>query len=178
VVAAGRNQLALNALHDLGADATISLVLSATELGDAFLREAGQTGFQVVIDYMWGGPAEAFLAAITRREFAVIQSETRFVQVGESAAPTSTLPAAVLRSTALTIFGNCGNSSSRRFGRSLSLSDGLCRKRGASYRHGKVSALGIDFGRTADYGLPWSKSQGKVCPLSRRDCQIRLTLKL
>jgi NADPH:quinone reductase-like Zn-dependent oxidoreductase len=108
VVAAGRNQQALNALYDLGADATISLALPATELSDAFLREAGQSGFQVVIDYVWGGPAEAFLAAITRREFAVIQSETRFVQVGESAAPTITLPAAVLRSTALTILGTAG----------------------------------------------------------------------
>jgi NADPH:quinone reductase-like Zn-dependent oxidoreductase len=108
VVAAGRNQQALNALYDLGADATISLALPATELSDAFLREAGQSGFQVVIDYVWGGPAEAFFAAITRREFAVIQSETRFVQVGESAAPTITLPAAVLRSTALTILGTAG----------------------------------------------------------------------
>ena len=108
VVAAGRNQQVLETLHDLGADATISLALPATELRGAFLREAGQSGFQVVIDYVWGGPAEAFLAAITRTEFAVVQSETRFVQVGESAGPTITLPAAVLRSTALTILGTAG----------------------------------------------------------------------
>ncbi len=108
VVAAGRNQQALHALSDLGADATISLALPAAELSEAFLREAGQSGFQVVIDYVWGGPAEAFLAAITRREFVAVQSETRFVQVGESAAPTITLPAAVLRSTALTILGTAG----------------------------------------------------------------------
>jgi NADPH:quinone reductase-like Zn-dependent oxidoreductase len=108
VVAAGRNQQALNTLPDLGADATISLALPATELSEAFVREAGQSGFQVVIDYVWGQPAETFLAAITRREFAVIQSETRFVQVGESAAPTITLPAAVLRSTGLTILGTAG----------------------------------------------------------------------
>src|SRR5215468_4570641 len=108
VVAAGRNQQALNTLHDLGADATISLALPATELSEAFMREAGQSGFQVVIDYVWGGPTEVFLAAITRKEFVAIQSETRFVQVGESAAPTITLPAAVLRSTALTILGTAG----------------------------------------------------------------------
>jgi NADPH:quinone reductase-like Zn-dependent oxidoreductase len=108
VVAAGRNQQALSTLLDLGADATISLALPETDLSEAFLREAGQSGFQVVIDYVWGRPAEAFLAAITRREFAVIQSETRFVQVGESAASTITLPAAVLRSTALTILGTAG----------------------------------------------------------------------
>jgi len=108
VIAAGRNQQALSTLHDLGADATLSLALPETELGEAFLREAGQSGFQVVIDYVWGRPAEAFLAAMTRREFAVIRSETRFVQVGESAAPAITLPAAVLRSTALTILGTAG----------------------------------------------------------------------
>ena len=108
VVAAGRNPQALNSLRDLGADATISLTLPATGLSEAFVREAGQSGFQVVIDYVWGKPAEAFLAAITRREFAGIQSEIRFVQVGESAAPTVTLPAAVLRSTALTILGTAG----------------------------------------------------------------------
>ena len=108
VVAAGRNQRILSTLHQLGADATISLALPPSELRDAFLREAGQSGFQVVIDYVWGGPAEAFLAAMTRREFAAIQSEARFVQVGESAAPAITLPAAVLRSTALTIMGTAG----------------------------------------------------------------------
>lgn len=108
VVAAGRNQQVLNTLRDLGADATISLALPATELSEAFLREAGTSGFQVVIDYVWGGPAEVFLTSITRTEFAAIQSEIRFVQVGESAAATITLPAAVLRSTALTILGTAG----------------------------------------------------------------------
>jgi NADPH2:quinone reductase len=108
VVAAGRNQQELDRLHDVGADATISLLLPETELSEAFLREAGQSGFQVVIDYVWGRPAEAFLAAITRKEFAAIQSETRFVQVGESAGPTITLPAAGFRSTALTILGTAG----------------------------------------------------------------------
>jgi len=108
VVAAGRNQQALQALRELGADATISLALPAAELSEAFAREAGKSGFQVVIDYVWGQPAEAFLTAMTRKEFAFIQSETRFVQVGESASPTITLPAAVLRSTAITIMGTAG----------------------------------------------------------------------
>jgi NADPH:quinone reductase-like Zn-dependent oxidoreductase len=108
VVAAGRNQPALSTLHLLGADAIIRLDAPAKELGDAFVREAGQAGFQLVIDYVWGSPVEAFLAAITRKEFSVITSETRLVQVGESAGPTISLPAAVLRSTALTILGTAG----------------------------------------------------------------------
>jgi hypothetical protein len=57
---------------------------------------------------VWGRPAETFLAAMTRKEFAAVTSETRFVQVGESAGPTISLPAAVLRSSALTILGTAG----------------------------------------------------------------------
>ncbi|MGD0929882.1 MAG: zinc-binding alcohol dehydrogenase family protein [Candidatus Korobacteraceae bacterium] len=108
VVAAGRNPEALSKLHQHGADATIRLDSSADELSEAFAREAGSSGFQVVIDYVWGQPAEAFLAAITRKEFAAIGSETRYVQVGESAGSTISLPAAVLRSTPLTIMGTAG----------------------------------------------------------------------
>jgi NADPH:quinone reductase-like Zn-dependent oxidoreductase len=84
VVAAGRNQQALSTLHQLGADAIIRLDASAKELSEAFVHEAGDSGFQVVIDYVWGHPAETFLAAITKKEFAVITSEIRFVQVGKA----------------------------------------------------------------------------------------------
>src|SRR4029077_17399912 len=91
VVAAGRNQQVLSTLHQLGADAIIHLDAPAEELGQGFVREAGDSGFQVVIHYEWGHPVEAFLAAITRREFAVITSEIRFVQVGESVGPTISL---------------------------------------------------------------------------------------
>jgi NADPH:quinone reductase-like Zn-dependent oxidoreductase len=108
VVAAGRNPQVLNTLRHHGADATIRLDMPAPELQATFAREAGDTGFQVVIDYVWGAPTEAFLAAITRAEFAAAKSETRLVQVGESAGPTISLPAAVLRSTALTILGTAG----------------------------------------------------------------------
>jgi NADPH2:quinone reductase len=108
VVAAGRNREILNTLHQHGADATIQLDAPAQDLSEAFAREAGQPGFQVVVDYVWGKPAEAFFAAITRKEFAVIESETRYVQAGESAGPAISLPAAVLRSTPVTIMGTAG----------------------------------------------------------------------
>lgn len=108
VTAAGRNREALSKLHDYGADATIELNAASNELAEAFVRHAGSPGFQVVVDYVWGRPAEAFFAAITRKEFAAIKSETRYVQVGESAGPVVSLPAAVLRSTAVTIMGTAG----------------------------------------------------------------------
>ncbi|HKD86822.1 MAG TPA: zinc-binding alcohol dehydrogenase family protein [Terriglobales bacterium] len=108
VVAAGRNQQALHSLSGLGADATIRLDMAEDELREAFVREAGAPGFQVVIDYLWGPPTEILLSAMTSHTFAAVGTETRLVQVGESAGPTISLPAAVLRSHALTILGTAG----------------------------------------------------------------------
>lgn len=108
VVAAGRNQQALHCLRRLGADATIRLDVPEDELREALLREAGDSGFQVVIDYVWGRPTEILLSTMTSSTFAAIGTETRLVQVGESAGATISLPAAVLRSRALTILGTAG----------------------------------------------------------------------
>jgi len=108
VVAAGRNREVLSTLHGLGADATICLQAPDKEVAGEFAREGGASGFQVVIDYLWGRPTEIFLEAITRKEFAVVRAETRLVQVGESAGSAISLPAAVLRSTAVTILGTAG----------------------------------------------------------------------
>jgi NADPH:quinone reductase-like Zn-dependent oxidoreductase len=69
IVAAGRNQQVLSTLRKDGADATIRLDAPAQDLSEAFACEAGPSGFQVVIDYVWGRPTEIFLAAITQKEF-------------------------------------------------------------------------------------------------------------
>lgn len=108
VIGAGRNERVLGRLRELGADATIQLGQSEEALKGVFAHEAGDAGFDVIIDYVWGRPTEALLAAITKSEFAVVTKETRLVQVGESAGATIALPAAVLRSTALTILGTAG----------------------------------------------------------------------
>ena len=108
VIGAGRNARVLSRLRELGADATIQLDQPEDSLKEAFAREAGDAGFDMIIDYVWGRPTETLLAAITRSEFAVVTKETRLVQVGESAGATIALPAAVLRSAALTITGTAG----------------------------------------------------------------------
>ncbi len=108
VVAAGRNEHVLRTLHELGADATIRLDQPHEEMVAAFRRESSEKRFDVIIDYLWGRPTEALLEAITGKEFAMGESETRLVEVGESAGSTISLPAAVLRSTALTILGTGG----------------------------------------------------------------------
>ena len=108
VVAAGRNERVLSSLRDLGADAMVRIDQPIQDLQDAFAREAGNSAFDVIVDYLWGHSTEALLAAITRKEFAAVKSEIRLVQVGESAGASISLPAAVLRSTPLTIMGTAG----------------------------------------------------------------------
>jgi NADPH2:quinone reductase len=102
----------LSTLHAFGADATIRIDQPSQDLKESFAHEAGDSGFSVIIDYLWGRPTEALLEALTRKEFATVKSETRLIQVGESAGPTISLPAAVLRSTALIILGTAGIPSS------------------------------------------------------------------
>ena len=108
VVAAGRNPKSLAALPALGADETISLNQPRESLVEDFRRQNSEKRFDVIIDYVWGPPTEALLAAITAHEFGANNSEMRLVQVGESAAQSIQLPAAALRSVALTLMGTAG----------------------------------------------------------------------
>jgi len=115
VVAAGRNRQTLENLHELGADATIQLDLPDAELAEAFAREGGEEGFNVVIDYVWGRPVEVLLTAMTRRTLHTSETRSRLVQVGEMAGATAAIPAAVLRSSRLEILGSgTGNAPSPR----------------------------------------------------------------
>jgi len=106
VIAAGRNEQVLNTLQQLGADTTIRLDKPGQNLTEAFAREAGDTGFDVIIDYLWGPPTEALLAAIAGSDLKAAPSRVRLVEVGESARPTISLAAAVLRSSRLEIIGS------------------------------------------------------------------------
>jgi NADPH:quinone reductase-like Zn-dependent oxidoreductase len=106
VVAAGRDEQVLASLSALGADATIRLDLAETELVDAFAREAAQAPFDVVVDYLWGRPTEALLAALARTGLTHAAPRVRLVEVGESAGPTISLPADVLRSSGLELVGS------------------------------------------------------------------------
>ena len=64
VVAAGRNQQVLDLLPQLGADAGIQLGQPDDALAAAFAAQAGEGGYDLVIDYLWGHPAEVFLTSI------------------------------------------------------------------------------------------------------------------
>ncbi len=106
VVAAGRNPERLEELRGLGADAIIPLSQDRDELVSAFRNEIAEHGIDVVLDYVWGPPAEAVLAAIAQKGLKHATARIRYIQVGSSAAPTITLPAATLRSSGLELLGS------------------------------------------------------------------------
>ena len=110
VVAAGRNAQVLETLPSLGADATISLDQSEQDLTAAFVREARQTKFDIILDYLWGRPTEILLAAVTGHDMMAESSGIRLIEIGEMAGPRISLSAAALRSSGMEIYGSGGGS--------------------------------------------------------------------
>lgn len=102
IVAAGRN---IDALRDANVDEIIDLNQPEDGLREAFVAEA-VAGIDVVIDYLWGRPTELLLEALAKGFKATATHRTRLVEVGASAGPTITLPAAILRSIDLTLLGS------------------------------------------------------------------------
>ena len=105
VVAAGRNPAALDKLKDLGADAVISLDQAPDALVAAFRAEF-DNGIDIVLDYLWGAPAEATLKAIGKKGLKTSSTRIRYIQIGNSAGDPISLSAATLRSSGVELLGS------------------------------------------------------------------------
>jgi len=105
IVAVGRNPRALEETKSLGADTIISLNQDREALIAAFRAEIN-LGLDVVLDYLWGAPAEALLAAIVQKGLDHDAGRLRYIQIGNSAGPTISLNAATLRSSGLELIGS------------------------------------------------------------------------
>ncbi|MFD8411571.1 MULTISPECIES: quinone oxidoreductase family protein [unclassified Streptomyces] len=103
VVAAGRDPLALEAATALGAARTVLLEGSDEQVADAFGAAAADT--DIVLDYLWGRPAELALDGILRHRSELTRT-LRWVQVGSAAGPDMTLPSAWLRKADVDICGS------------------------------------------------------------------------
>ena len=100
IVATGRDRAAL---EEVGADAVIDTTAADDRLVEAFREHAGE-GYDVVVDYLWGRPAELLTRALVPESFAFAKP-TRLVQIGESAGPAVRLTADALRTSGLEIYG-------------------------------------------------------------------------
>ena len=99
VVAAGRDPERVATLPGLGADVTVSLADDDEALG------AVAEDVDVVIDYLWGAPAErAITALITHRTDRGRSLD--WIQIGSVAGPIAAIPSAALRAANLRIMGS------------------------------------------------------------------------
>jgi NADPH:quinone reductase-like Zn-dependent oxidoreductase len=106
VIAVGRNPEALAELTALGADATISLNQSADALTAALRQEISTHNIDIVLDYLWGPPAETLLAAISQKGLSHAAARIRYIQIGNMAGSAISLNAATLRSSGLELLGS------------------------------------------------------------------------
>lgn len=106
IIALGRNERVLSTLPALGADVVINLAQPHDALVEAIAREGGDKGIHVIIDYLWGSPTEAVIAAVTREGLTHVAPRVRLIEIGQMAGDTISLPASVLRSSGLEIYGS------------------------------------------------------------------------
>jgi NADPH:quinone reductase-like Zn-dependent oxidoreductase len=106
IIAAGRNSEALEKMRTLGANAVISLDQEQASVVSAFRSEIAEAGVDVVLDYLWGQPAELVFQAISQKGLRKASARVRFIQIGESAGRTISLTAATLRSSGLELLGS------------------------------------------------------------------------
>jgi NADPH:quinone reductase-like Zn-dependent oxidoreductase len=103
VVGAGRDPGRLGALTSLGADEVVPLTGDQDTTDRALGAAAGEV--DIVIDYVWGRPAErAIMALLTSR--ADRSRAMNWIQIGAMAGPTIELPSVALRSANFRIQGN------------------------------------------------------------------------
>ncbi len=103
VVGAGRDRIRLEALRSVGADDVVQLTDDADATARALAAAAADV--DIVIDYLWGQPAQhAMMALLTQRTDR--SHALNWIQIGAVAGPTMELPSVALRSTNLRIQGN------------------------------------------------------------------------
>jgi NADPH2:quinone reductase len=105
VIGTGRNETSLKILKELGADAVIDLKQTDEKLIATFQNEAGENGFDVVIDFIWGHPAELMMKSFVPKGIGFPKKRIRYVHIGEKAGSTISLSGEMLRTSGLEIYG-------------------------------------------------------------------------
>ena len=113
VVAAGRNQRVLDQLLARGAAAAVRVDRPQDELVTAIAAEGP---YDLIVDYLWGAPAEAVLAALARSRAGRAPERIRYILVGMSAGEKAAVPAIALRAAPvqLAAVGSAGRPRWRR----------------------------------------------------------------
>ncbi|MFX0576470.1 zinc-binding dehydrogenase [Nocardia nepalensis] len=113
VIAAGRNPEALERAAGYGAT-TVTLSDDKDATAAALAEAIGSEAPSLVLDYVWGAPAEATFAALGRQGMTEDDANISYVQIGAMAGTEAAVPAALLRSRRITISGSGAGSASMR----------------------------------------------------------------
>jgi NADPH:quinone reductase-like Zn-dependent oxidoreductase len=103
VVGAGRDADRLTALTSLGADDIVQLTEDSDATATALAEASAEV--DIVLDYLWGKPAEQAIMALLRARSDRSRA-LNWIQIGAVAGPTLELPSVALRSANLRIQGN------------------------------------------------------------------------
>ena len=105
VIGTGRNKNSLELLARLGADHVIDLQQSDEELAKNFKAYEGEEGYNVVIDFLWGHPAEVLINSFIPDRAGFATRKIRYIQIGEKAGSHISLTGSALRTSGLELMG-------------------------------------------------------------------------
>ena len=105
VIGTGRNEASLKLLESLGADAVIDLKQPDGQLLAAFEKEKGDGGYDIVIDFLWGRPAEILLKSFVPKDMGLPKKTIRYIPIGVKAGDGAYVTGEMLRTSGLQISG-------------------------------------------------------------------------
>lgn len=111
VAGAGRDAQGLSDAFKAGA-ATVALSGDRARDATAILETLEGSSPDIVLDFLWGAPAESTFAALGGRGLEADRADIAYVQIGAAAGSQATVPAALLRSRKLRITGSGAGSAS------------------------------------------------------------------
>ena len=111
VTGVGRDAHGLSDAVKAGA-ATVALSGDREGDGAAILQALEGSSPDIVLDFLWGTPAESAFAALGRRGLEADRADIAYVQIGAVAGSQAAVPAALLRSRKLRITGSGSGSAS------------------------------------------------------------------
>jgi NADPH:quinone reductase-like Zn-dependent oxidoreductase len=111
VVGVGRNPVGLERAAKLGAN-VVAITADQNADAAAIADALAGTAPSIVLDFLWGTPAETTFSALARRGLEEDRANIAYVQIGAMAGPEAALPASLLRSRRIRISGSGAGSAS------------------------------------------------------------------
>ena len=105
VIATGRNETSLNLVSTLGADKVISLLQNDKHLAENFITAREEKGVDVVLDFLWGHPAEVLIDTFIPKEAGFAKQRIRYIQIGQKAGSHISITGSAFRTSGLEMMG-------------------------------------------------------------------------